>query len=234
MRRTTRQIFRARYSWYAVAAAVVLSMMQESERSDLAGLVGGWAFMLAVGVLIVTIGVPGDDLLSGALGNDLLAGSPPSSLIAGTIGGVMVALLPCLLTSVLLVGRHLARFPSSASWAALALMLTGVFTCASISVALGTALAGRAATALMLMVASVGFLTPERLPLDGYPPIIADAVRAAWRPLPLPHQIISGAVAVQLHRSPWPNVATLAAGAVAALMSGALVLRLRITTGRWS
>ncbi|MCU0624033.1 MAG: hypothetical protein MUF53_09240, partial [Gemmatimonadaceae bacterium] len=70
--------------------------------------------------------------------------------------------------------------------------------------------------------------------LDGYPVFVAEGIRSAWALLPLPFHVTAAAASLDGVDSAVPHVATLLVGAMCMLAGAGVVLRLRITTGRWS
>lgn len=233
-RRTVRQVARSRLLLRATAGAATLCLALLPDIAEYARVVGAAAMTMHFALVATTAGVPGDDLASGALANDLLAGTSPLAIVLGAVAGALLAAVPPALAVVGLAGPRLFDAPAQVIAVALGLALLGSAAMASMAVALGTILPGRAATVPLLIVVVGGEVPPSFLPLERYPPAIAEFVRDLWGILPLPHHVRAGVGAMALDHPVAPHLLPLLFGTIAAVAVATLVLRIRITTGRWS
>jgi hypothetical protein len=232
--RTIRQQWRARLVLYGAAAAVVLALVAAADTASAARAASGVAFAVSVAVATTTIGVPGDDLASGALPNDLLAGTPPTALAVGAALGSLLSALPAFAGAVLVAYAPLRVAPASELAMYMVAIGCGAVALALSGVALGTVLHGRNASLYTVMAAFVGFVPPSAIRLDSQPKAVNLFLQQVWDALPLPHHVVSATTAASLGLPVAPHVMPLVVGAGIAGVAGILTLHVRIATGRWT
>lgn len=233
-RRTLRQQWRARLVAFATVAAVILAMVTAADASSAARAASGVALAVYVAIAVTTVGVPGDDLSSGALANDALAGTPPTALVLGAALGSLLAALPAC-AAVLLSAASPLRGATESQLAAYGVAIScGAASLAAISVGLGTMLAGRNASLFAVLIAFLGFMPPSAIRLENQSEAVNQFLQRTWDSLPMPHHVASAITAAQQGLSISPHVLPLVLGAVVATVAGIATLHVRIATGRWT
>jgi hypothetical protein len=229
-----RQQWRARLVYTSVFAGCTMAFISSPDTPSLDRIMGSATLGCMVALAIVTIGVPGDDVGSGALAQDLLAGTSTPALMGGAIGGVLAVALPATLLSLALAAR-VGAHATLGQWSiALAMLALAAIAQASFISALGTMLAGRNASLFAVIGAFLGFLPPSAVHFQDQPPAVNSALQALWQTLPLPHHVVSAAKALESGGPVLQHVLVLAGGAVVSIVLGTGVLQWRAATGRWT
>lgn len=232
--RTVRQAVRSRFVMLAAIGAATLTAALLGDVPDGPRVFGVLSIALNFAIITVSAGVPGDDVASGALANDLLAGTPTFAPIVGAVVGVGCAAVPAGLITLAIAGPRLLTIDAATAAGGAGFMLLGAAAMASMAVALGTILPGRAAVVPMIVIAIGGEVPSLALPLERYPPAAAEFIRAVHGALPLPFHVRAGAELMVIDQPVAAHVWPLLLGTITALGAGAAILRFRIATGRWS